>query len=188
VTATPASYFEECWSRGDDPWEHGSRFYESRKYALTIASLPRPHYERAFEPACGIGLLTELIAERASAVVACDRHPRAVEVARRRCAARPGVTIDALVLPDQWPPGRFDLVVCSELLYGFDASALDAVIDGLAERLERGGDLIAVHYRRHVPEHALSGDEVHRHPSRHGALERGSRYEESDFVLDVFRR
>ena len=55
---TPAAYFEELWSASPDPWEHSSRWYEARKYDLTVAALPAAHYRRAVEPACGVGLLT----------------------------------------------------------------------------------------------------------------------------------
>jgi 2-polyprenyl-3-methyl-5-hydroxy-6-metoxy-1,4-benzoquinol methylase len=188
MTSTPEETFEECWSRSDDPWEHASRFYERRKYAMTLAALPRPRYERAFEPACGIGLLTESLAERAEAVVAVDRHERAVHVTRRRCADRPGVTVGQMTMPDDWPDGQFDLIVCSELLYYFDVPTIDAIVAGFVERLSPGGDLVAVHYRRHVPEHATAGDDVHRRLAACPGLTRSARYADEDFVLEVFRR
>ena len=47
-TATPDGYFEDVWSAGDDPWEHGTRWYETRKYDLTVAALPRSRYRRSF--------------------------------------------------------------------------------------------------------------------------------------------
>ena len=78
---TSADYFEHMWSLGDDPWEHATRFYEGRKYDLTVAALRRPRYTQAFEPGCGIGLLTERLAQRCDSVIASDRHPRAVHVA-----------------------------------------------------------------------------------------------------------
>ena len=188
MTATQAAYFDECWSRSEDPWDHASRFYEWRKYAMTVAALPRAHYRRAFEPACGIGVLTRMIAERADSVVACDRHPRAVDVARRRCSDQSGVMIETMLLPEQWPSGRFDLIVCSEFLYYFEPTTINTIVDFFVHRLTAGGDLVAVHYRPHVPEHAVNGDEVHRRLSAHSGLERVARYEEADFVLDVFRR
>ena len=40
------------------------RWYEARKYGLTVAALPRRRYRRAFEPGCGSGLLTALLAPR----------------------------------------------------------------------------------------------------------------------------
>lgn len=61
-----------------------SRFYERRKYALTLAALPRAHYRRAFEPGCANGALSELLAERCDELFCCDLVEATVERARQR--------------------------------------------------------------------------------------------------------
>ena len=42
----------ELYADGADPWRAGS-WYERRKRAVVLASLPRERYRRAFEPGCG---------------------------------------------------------------------------------------------------------------------------------------
>ncbi|KUL23712.1 SAM-dependent methyltransferase [Actinoplanes awajinensis] len=54
--------------------------------------------------------------------------------------------------------------------------------------LVRGGDLVAVHWRHPVAEHARSGDEVHAALAAVPGLHRISRHEEADFLLEVFTR
>ena len=57
MTSTNRSYFEEMYRDSDDPWEFGTSPYEQRKYAVTVASLPRSRYRSAYEPGCSIGVL-----------------------------------------------------------------------------------------------------------------------------------
>ena len=80
---TPASYFEELWAGSADPWDHAGRWYEVRKYDLTVAVLPNERYRHVVEPACGVGLLTTRLVRRCHAVSASDRFPGAVRAAQR---------------------------------------------------------------------------------------------------------
>ncbi|WP_244268864.1 nodulation S family protein, partial [Mycobacterium parascrofulaceum] len=52
----------------DDPWALSSRWYEQRKYAITLALLPARRYRHAFEPGCSIGTLTARLARRCDQV------------------------------------------------------------------------------------------------------------------------
>lgn len=38
--STPASYFTGMYADAPDPWRLADRWYEHRKYTLTLASLP----------------------------------------------------------------------------------------------------------------------------------------------------
>ena len=184
---TTGEYFEQMWSLGDDPWEHGSRFYETRKYDLTVAALQRPRYGYAFEPGCGIGLLTARLATRCDALIASDRHPRAVRVTRERVKTR-DVDVRLLQLPDAWPDETFDLIVLSEVLYYFTPEHVVEILDRASASLAPGGELVAVHYRVPVEEHTLTGDEVHELIGVSDAFERCSSYVEQAFRLEGFRR
>jgi protein-L-isoaspartate O-methyltransferase len=48
------------------------RWYEKRKYAITLAMLPRPSYRHALELGCSVGVLTEALAARCDHVTATD--------------------------------------------------------------------------------------------------------------------
>lgn len=186
--ATPDAYFATSWAGSADPWAHATRWSEQRKYGLTVASLPRERYARSLEPGCGIGALTEMLAARSDDHLALERHPRGVAEARRRCADRPTARVVEGRIPDDWPPGPFDLIVLSEVLYYLSDTDLDRVLDRVEDALEPGGDLVAVHYRPVVEEHAWTGDEVHeRLRARPGWTALG-RTVEPDVVIDVLRR
>ena len=49
--------FDRLYRGGTDPYGLRTRWYEMRKRAIVLAALPRARYARAFEPACGIGVL-----------------------------------------------------------------------------------------------------------------------------------
>jgi len=183
-TATPGDYFEGFWSTGDDPWDHAGRWYEARKYRLTVDALPKPRYERAFEPGCGAGVLTYLLAERVDEHLAMERHPRGVEATQRRCHDRPSVSARQGQIPTHWPDGSFDLIVLSELLYYLDRASLEATWALVEGSLRPGGHLVAVHHRPRVAEHVWTGDEIHAWLLGQGWA-KGTRILDEGFVLDV---
>src|SRR5690349_13383131 len=96
-----------------DPWQLGERWYEKRKFAITLALLPRPRYRHAFEPGCSVGVLTAMLATRCDRVTATDVAPAALDAARERVAGD-DVTLLRRSLDEPWPATDFDLIVLSE--------------------------------------------------------------------------
>ncbi len=60
----PDAYFDRMYAGTEDPWQLSTRWYEQRKYAITLGLLPQRHYRHGFEPGCSIGTLTALLAQR----------------------------------------------------------------------------------------------------------------------------
>jgi SAM-dependent methyltransferase len=149
-------YFDRLYEQAEDPWSFRTRWYEARKRELTLASLPKARYRSVFEPGCSIGVLTAGLALRADRVLAMDPSIAALGTARR--ARPPNVDLIAGTVPAGWPPGRWDLVVLSELGYYLDRDAC-AELGGLAAGC--AGDLVLVHWRHPVDDYPLAGDEVH---------------------------
>lgn len=196
----PAGYFDELYARHPDPWRLAERWYEQRKYALTMAALPARRYRSAFEPGCSVGVLTALLATRCDRLLATDVSPVAVQAARRRVAGLPHVTVRRLAVPVDWPHrdgdrsrsgeqgSPFDLVVLSELGYYFGPHDLRDTLDAAVRSLEPGGDLVAAHWRHPVADYPLRGDEVHAALAAHPHLHRTVAHREEDFLLEVFTR
>ena len=114
-----ASYFDGMYADSADPWGFTSRWYEARKYAITMAMLPKERYRDAFEPGCSIGVLSDLLAPRCGSLLCCDIAPAAVKAAAERTVAHGHVEVQQRTLPGDWPEGQFDLIVLSEILYYF---------------------------------------------------------------------
>ncbi len=187
VSRLPADYFEAVYEDGLDPWGFQSRWYEERKRAITLASLPHARYRRAFEPGCAIGLLTCALADRCDEVVAWDIHPAAIAECRRRCADVTNVRLAASAVPDRWPDGVFDLVLLSEVAYYLDVGGLGALISDVRGSLVVGGVVVAVHWLG-ATDYPLSGAETHRLLSADLGLRNVVRHSDAEFVLDVWER
>ncbi len=182
-------YFQAMYAADPDPWGFATRWYERRKYALTLGALPRGTYRRTFEPGCSIGVLSEQLAARTDRLLAVDLVPAAVEQAAGRLAASERVTAECEVrqwdMHDPWPSETFDLVVVSEVLYYLEAARAEAFVADARDHLERDGHLVLVHWRHDVPEYPLSGDEAHRIALGTPGLVPMAHYEDVDLVLDV---
>ncbi|WP_431046433.1 SAM-dependent methyltransferase [Roseateles sp. L2-2] len=184
-----ADHFETLFSEDDDPWGYRTRWYERRKRAQLLASLPDERYARAFEPACANGELSAALATRCDRLVCSDASAAAVAHARQRLAAMPHVDVTHAQIPAQWPKGRFNLIVLSEIGYYLDDDAFHATIDRAVESLADGGTLIASHWRHPEGDYFRSGDDVHRHMAV--AFEQLGwtsllRHEEDDFLVEVW--
>ena len=120
-------YFDRMYSESADPWQLRDRWYERRKYAITMALLPYERYRHAFEPGCSIGVLTEQLTGRCDHVTCIDVAAAALDATHRRlvdAGRRSQVTLLRSSLDEPWPQGPFDLVVLSELCYYLDPRAL----------------------------------------------------------------
>jgi len=176
----PGDYFDRMYSLADDPWGFGSRWYEQRKYALTLAALPAASYRDGLEIGCSIGFLTTQLALRCRTLTALDPSPAALEAARARVPD--GVRLVQGGVPGRWPAGSYDLVVLSEVGYYLNAADLERLLDLVERDLRPGGTVVACHWRHPVADYPLTGDQVH---DALGRWPRLSRVEEEDFLLDV---
>jgi SAM-dependent methyltransferase len=157
----PPSYFDAVYAANADPWNFEASPYEAAKYAATLAALPRPQYERAFEAGCSIGVLTAQLAARCTELLAVDVSARALIAARTRCAAFPHVRLERRRMPEEFPAGRFDLIVVSEVGYYLSQPDLQTFCRRIAEALAPGGHALLVHWTPRVHDYPLTGDQVH---------------------------
>jgi hypothetical protein len=187
----PDDYFDAMYAKSCDPWQLAGRWYEQRKYAMTMAMLPRPRYRHAYEPGCSVGVLTELLTARCDHVTATDVAPMALETTAKRLE-RGGrseqVTLDRRSLDSVWPADAFDLVVLSEVAYYLDTESLRAVLDRECPRLATGATLIAAHWRHPVEDYPLTGDEANVIIADTAGLQALAHYSDDDVVIDVFTK
>lgn len=145
VGSAPVDRFAALYAAGD-PWST-DHWYEVRKRAVVLASLPRAHYRSAFEPGCGAGELTVGLAERCDELWSTDPVAEAVNRARAAVAGQVGVGVEVVALPDGVPAGPLDLVVFSEVLYYLDDATVATTLDRVVAASAPGADIVAVHWR-----------------------------------------
>jgi len=178
-------YFDDLHAN-EDPFGYRTRWYEERKRDLLMASLTQPTFQRGWELGCSNGVLTERLAGRCERLLATDISPRAAFQARRGLAHLPHVQVHCAQHPQQWPAGRFDLIVCGEMGYYLGPEALVELRDGLHAAMKDEGLLVACHWPPSFPGRASRSALVHERLG-HG-LQEAFCYRDSDFILQGWTR
>jgi LmbE family N-acetylglucosaminyl deacetylase len=184
--ATRRDYFDALYAETADPWGLGERFYEQRKRAVLLATLPRRRFRRAFEPGCATGLLTQLLAPVCDELIAWDISEAAVEQTARRFAATAATAplVERGRIPADWPEGTFDLIVLSEV--GYYCDDLDLLCERVLGSLSDDGVVVGCHWRHAAVDHPQRAEDVHQALDR--VLHRDVHHLERDFRLDVWSR
>jgi len=184
-----AEAFDRRYRAADDadPWAFRTSPYEQARYDAVVAALPRPAYDRAWEPACAIGELTARLAPRCGHLRATEISPTALARARDRCAPWPHVELVEAAVEDD-PTTGLDLIVFSEVGYYFDPPALDRLIERVVAALVPGGDLVACHWLGHSEDHRVHGSVVHAAVGRHPELLPLDGRDAEGYRIDVWRR
>jgi peptidoglycan/xylan/chitin deacetylase (PgdA/CDA1 family) len=142
-----------------DPWGYTSP-YEQRKYEHTLELLPDGPLNRVLELACAEGHFTVQLAPRVGELLAADIAAPAIERARERCRAFGHVGFQQLDMGRDPIPGRFELIVCSEVLYYIgNRFALDRFARKVTAALEPGGHLLTTHAHAVVDDPSTTGFE-----------------------------
>lgn len=144
---------DRLYAGNPDPWDFKASAYERLKYRRTLALLPRRGYKRVLEVGCSIGVLGRQLALRSKRYLGLDASPRAVALAR--ASARPGMEFRQCVVPQQFPPGPFDLVVLSEVLYFLGVSDVRRLAVRVRAACPRG-DVVCVNFLGPI-DHELDG-------------------------------
>jgi cyclopropane fatty-acyl-phospholipid synthase-like methyltransferase len=147
-----AAYFEELYAVNPDPWNFTASAYEHEKYAATLAMLGQRQFARGLEVGCSIGVLTKLLAGQCEQLLAVDIVEKAVAQAKARCAGVPHVTFECAQVPQNWPVGKFDLIVLSEILYFLHPTDIARMAALANASLVEGGVILLVNYTEDIDE------------------------------------
>lgn len=140
---TREDYWETIFTNVD-PWSYRNS-YETLKYDQTIDLIRHVPVAHALEIACAEGEFTRRLAAHADHVLATDIAPTAVTRAAEACSDLDNCAFQRLDLLTEDPPGRYDLIVASEVLYYLDPQALAAFVDKVACHLNPGGIFLTAH-------------------------------------------
>ena len=158
-TYTDPAHFDRLYGADPDPWKFATSDYERDKYAATLAALPDRTFTRCYEVGCSIGVLTRQLAPRCDAILGVDVAEAALVSARERCADQPCVMFERAFVPDDWPPGTFDLILFSEVLYYLGIDGLQDAARRTEACLSPGGVVVLVNWRGNT-DGACTGEEA----------------------------
>lgn len=187
-SSMPGEWFDAFYARNEDPWGFETRWYERRKRDILMSSFPASSLGEVLEIGCSTGLVTQRLAARADHIVAVDPVRSALDAARARLPDDARVTFVHGQVPRDWPKGRFDTVVLSEVGYYLSRADLASVIELAMDSLREDGCLVACHWRHHVTDYPQTGDDVHAALRAVPGWEALVRHEEADFLLEVYVR
>jgi len=140
-------FFEEFYAaQGPDAWSYARNAYNQRRFEFIVGAIPPGPVERALELGCAEGQMTAHLAQRAASVVGVDFVEEAVRRARKNCAGLSNVAFFTQDVRDGVPPGSFDAVICSDVLYYLSRSELRTLLRRLARSIRAGGSLVAAEY------------------------------------------
>jgi SAM-dependent methyltransferase len=133
--------FERLYLAEDDPYGYARSEYEKSKYRVTLERVLAfaPGRGRALEVGCSIGVFTGMLAASFKRVVALDFSREALRQAAARNAAVANIDYLQGELQSVGLNGRFDAIICSEVLYYIDEKYAETVCRQLEQSLARGG-------------------------------------------------
>lgn len=137
--------FDMLFRIARDPWQYSSS-YEQWKYEQELQLLPPIPFLQALELGCAEGIFTVKLAAHVKQLVAADISPIALMRANQRCVLQQCENVRLIqfdITQDELPPERFDLIVCSEVLYYVgNQTILREVVEKLARALKPNGYLL----------------------------------------------
>lgn len=154
-------FFEALYQTNPDPWQFKTSQYEAQKYATTMAALPKPRYQSAFEIGGSIGVLTEKLSDRCDQVLSVDVVDLAQQQAMQRCQHLSNIRFQQMQVPQQFPTETFDLILLSEVGYYWCWEDLRTAQQQIFAALKPGGHLLLVHWTVDAEDLPLTGDQVH---------------------------
>ena len=127
-----------------------------------------------------------MLASRCDDLLSVDLLEAPASAAARRVRGLSHVRVERRTVPDEWPPGPFDLIVLSEIAYYFDEATLALLMDRALASAAPGATLVAVHWTGPT-DYPLSGDAAHGIIGGTPGLDRVVTHVEDEFRLDVWR-
>ena len=153
--------FELLFQRDPDPWNFRSSPYEAAKFDATIAALGGRRFASGLDVGCANGVLTARLAAQCDRLLAVAVAQAALDLAAEEMA-RQGhghVAFRRADIPDDWPTGRFDLIVLSEVLYFIGADEVRRTAAHVAQAALPGATVLSVNTTAPIAK-GLSGAET----------------------------
>lgn len=180
--------FEALFRSDVDPWDYAASPFEAYKRGVLLRACGAGIRGRGLELACANGETTRHLARRCLDLIAVDASPTAVKEARKRLEGHQRVHVGEALLPRDFPRGRFDLIVVSELLYYLRRGDADRLVALLARSVSPGGRIVLLHHHVDFDDAAQKPDRAQKRAARQlsARMERAFHYRDSRFDCLAF--
>ena len=136
------AHFEALFRADADPWGYDHAWTEEAKRRAVGAALRGGRVGRLLELGCGNGASTASLARCCHHLDAIDGSASAVALTRRRLSARGRCRIWQASMPEALPPGPYDAIVATEVLYYLPRGALAETLGRVRDSLTPHGQLV----------------------------------------------
>ena len=144
------AHFQSLYRQNPDPWNYAESTYERQKYDATCAVLRSAQYKSGIEIGCSIGVLSVRLAARCDRFVAVDLADKAVRQAAERLSTTSGASAMVANIPEEWPAGRFDLIVLSEVIYYLTTAQITTLARRISESCLPRAECVLVNWLGHT--------------------------------------
>ena len=168
-----------------DPWGYQKSWYEKRRRQLIAAMLPREKLGRVLEIGCSTGLITQLLASRASAVLAVDISAKAVELARARLQGLRQVEVVHADITQEWPEQAFEHILLCDVAYYLPEAQLRRLAGHIRAQTAAQGVLLLAHWRHGFAQVVTPAQAAHDLLAQETGWQRLAHYEDEDLLVDV---
>jgi 2-polyprenyl-3-methyl-5-hydroxy-6-metoxy-1,4-benzoquinol methylase len=184
----PPEHFARMYAANPDPWGFLTESYEHAKYAESIKVLQGRRYVSGLEVGCSIGVLSQRLAPMCDRLLGIDVVEEALRSAAARCAQQSWVNFQRMQVPKEWPEGRFDLIVLSEVLYFLSPADMERCAERVTSTLLPGGTVLLVNWLGESDD-PMTGDEAAEHFIAATAARLRMTYQtrQHRYRLDLFR-
>lgn len=125
--------FDRMYHLDKDPYAVAKSSYERCKQDVLLKFVGRRRHTNALDIGCGTGVLTKRLAPYCHRVLGIDFSSKAIPLAKERCRDDKHISLAVEDIRNFQSRERYDLFVCSEVLYYMQAHDLDGVIDKIAK-------------------------------------------------------
>jgi 2-polyprenyl-3-methyl-5-hydroxy-6-metoxy-1,4-benzoquinol methylase len=138
--------FERLYLEHPDPWDYKTRDYEHDKYRSTLECVLkwRRATEYALEMGCSVGIFSKMLAAYFTRCVAIDLSSEALQAAVKLNCAQKNIQFARGDLRSLNLRQRFDVIICSEVLYYVFQKDADRVVRNLDQHLASNGIIVSV--------------------------------------------
>jgi len=181
-------YFDDMYAVSQDPWNFTGSAYEQEKYQHTVTALGGKHFIHGLEIGCSIGVLTKMLTDHCTSLLGVDISEKPIAIARERLKDNLGARFEVFDIPRQYPDGRFDLIVVSEVAYYLSKEDLDLAKSLILNSLTDHGTLCLVHWRPQIEGCVFTGDEVNDLFLNDDSYVPAYQYSNDQYRIDVIKK
>jgi len=136
--------FNLLYSIRKDPFNVANSKYELKKREIILNLMSRRMHKNALDIGCGTGILTNFFTQHCKKITAIDFSQKAISIAKSNCKNNVNINFIVADIRKFESNEKFDLFICSEVLYYMKSSDIDLTLEKIKKMAEPDALLLQV--------------------------------------------